>query len=263
MEKVTMNNKENYYPVKVLEKSFLILDLLHQNSSPISITEISKKLSFYTSTVYRILCTLKSGGFVEQDTKTQKYLLGMKFVELGASKLKNMNLTKEIGPYLKELKAKFNETVHLGILRENEILYLLKEESSQTIRMVSQIGNRAPIYCTGLGKILLAFLPSKEKNEILNKTKLIAYTNNTITNRKILEDELSKIKKQGFAIDDEEHEKDVFCIAVPVTNFENQTIAAISISIPKFRINFDKQEEIKEVLINTSDAISKRLRLAK
>ncbi len=255
-------NKKNYYPIKVLEKSFLILDFLQKNASPTSITDISKKLSIYPSTIYRILCTLKSGGFVEQDPKTQKYLLGMRLVEFGSSKLKNMNLTKEIGPYLKELKSKFNETVHLGVLRENEILYLAKEESSQTIRMVSQIGNRAPIYCTGLGKILLAFLPSKEKDEILNKTKLLAYTNNTITNRKKLEDELSKIKKQGFAIDDEEHEKDVFCIAVPINNFENQTIAAMSISIPKFRINFDKQKEIKEALINTSVAISKRLRLA-
>lgn len=256
-------NKENYYPIKVLEKSFLILDFLQKNGSPTSITDISKKLSIYPSTIYRILCTLKFGGFVEQDPKTQKYLLGMRLVELGSSKLQNMNLTKEIEPHLKELKAKFNETVHLGVLRENEILYLVKEESSQTIRMVSQIGNRAPIYCTGLGKILLAFLPSKEKDEILNKTKLIAYTNNTITNRKILEDELSKIKKQGFAIDDEEHEKDVFCIAVPVNNFGNQVIAAISISIPKFRINSYKQKEIKEALISTSNTITKKLGLTK
>lgn len=256
-------NKKNYYPIKVLEKSFLILDLLQKNVSPTSITDISKKLSIYPSTIYRILCTLKSGGFVEQDPKTQKYLLGMRLVEFGSSKLNNMNLTKEIGPYLKELKEKFNETAHLGVLRENKLLYLAKEESSQTIRMVSQIGNLAPIHCTGLGKILLAFLPPKEKDKILNKTKLIAYTNNTITNRKILEDELSKIKKQGYSIDNEEHEKDVFCIAVPVSNFENQTIAAISISIPKFRMNFNKQKEIKEALINTSDAISRRLGLAK
>lgn len=256
-------NKKNYYPIKVLEKSFLILDFLQKNASPTSITDISKKLSIYPSTVHRILSTLKSGGFVEQDPKTQKYLLGMRLVEFGSSKLNNMNLTKEIGPYLKELKEKFNETVHLGVLRKNKLLYLAKEESSQTIRMVSQIGNLAPLHCTGLGKILLAFLPYEKKDEILNKTKLIAYTNNTITNKKILEDELSKIKKQGFAIDDEEHEKDVFCIAVPVNNFENQTIAAISISVPKFRMNSNKQKEIREALINISDAISRRLGLAK
>ncbi len=263
MEKVTMNNKENYYPVKVLEKSFLILDLLYQNSSPISITEISKKLSFYTSTVYRILCTLKSGGFVEQDPKTQKYLLGMRFVELGASKLQNMNFTKEILPYLRELKERFNETVHLGVLRDNEILYLAKEESSRTIRMFSRIGNRVPIYCTGLGKIILAFLPLKERNEILNNVKLVAYEKNTITNRKILEGELSTIRKKGFALDNEEHEKDVFCIAVPVFNFEKKIIAAISISIPKFRINSQKMKKIKVALIDTSNVISKNLVLTK
>jgi len=256
-------NKENYYPVKVLEKSFLILDYLYKNGSPTSITEISKTLSLYTSTVYRILSTLKTGGFVEQDPTTQKYLLGMRLVELGASKLQNMNFIKEMLPYLKGLKERFNETVHLGVLRENEILYLAKEESSHTIRMFSRIGNRAPIHCTGLGKNILAFLSSKEKDEILNKTKLIAYTNNTITNRKTLEEELLKVKKQGFAIDNEENEKDVFCIAAPVFNFEKKIIAAISISIPKFRNNSQKIKEIKEALINTCDTISKNFGLAK
>jgi len=129
--------------------------------------------------------------------------------------------------------------------------------------MFSRIGNRAPIYCTGLGKIILAFLPLKERNEILNNIKLVAYEKNTITNRKILEDELSTIRKKGFALDNEEHEKDVFCIAVPVFNFEKKIIAAISISIPKFRINSQKMKKIKVALIDTSNVISKNLVLTK
>jgi len=249
-------NNQNYYPVKVLEKSFLILDLLHKNGSPTSITEISSKLSIYTSTVYRILSTLKSGGFVEQDLKSQRYFLGLKFVEFGASKLQNMDFVKAILPHLKRLREKFNETVHLGVRRENEILYLAKEESSQTIRMFSRIGNRCPIHCTGLGKTILAHLSVKERNEILEQTKLIPYTENTIADTTIFEKELSAIRKQGFAIDDEEHEKDVFCIAVPVINFEKKVIAAISISIPKFRINPKKIKKIKEALIEASDEIS-------
>jgi len=251
-------NKRAYYPIKVLEKSFLILDLLYKNDCPTSITEISNALSLYASTAYRILSTLKSGGFVEQDPKTQKYSLGLRFIELGASKLQAMNFMKEILPYLKKLKEKFNETVHLGVLRENEILYLAKEESSQTIRMFSRVGNRCPIHCTGLGKIILAFLSPKEKDEILNNIKLIAYTKNTITNRTILEKELSIIKKQGFAMDNEENEKDVFCIATPVFNFEKKVIAAISISIPRFRINSQKTKKIKKALLDTSDTISKK-----
>jgi len=183
------------YPIKVLDKSLSILETLLRQGSPMSITEISEKLGIYPSTVHRMLDTLKYWGYVEQDHETQKYQLGLKVVELGMAKLHQMDLVKEATPYLKELVSECNETVHLGVLEEEEVLYLAKEESSQTIRMVSRVGRRAPIHCTALGKVLLAHLPEEERKKILDKKGLPRLTERTITDEKELEKELCKVKK--------------------------------------------------------------------
>src|SRR5665648_917719 len=151
------------YPIKVLDKTFSIFDILLQHGSSMHMTKISEKLGLYPSTVHRILDTLKHWGYVEQDPKTQEYQLGLKLLELGMAKLHQMDLVKEATPYLKELVKLCNETVHLGVREEGEVLYLAKEESSQTIRMISYVGKRAPLHCTALGKVLLAYMSTEER----------------------------------------------------------------------------------------------------
>jgi len=247
------------YPIKVLDKSLSILEILLQHGSAMSMTEISKKLGLYPSTIHRILDTLKHWGYVEQEPNNQKYQLGLKVLELGMAKLHQMDLVREATPYLKELVNQCNETVHLGVLEEGEVLYLAKEESSQTIRMVSYVGRRAPIHCTALGKVLLAYLSEEKRKDILDKKGLPRLTDKTITNRKKLEGELCKVREQGFALDRGENEKDVRCIAAPIRNYQGKIIAAVSISGPAFRIDVNTQNNLKEALIEISKKISKRL----
>src|SRR5665648_556870 len=247
------------YPIKVLDKTFSILDILLQHGSTMHMTEIAKKLGFYPSTTHRILDTLKHWGYVEQDPKSQKYRLGLKLLALGMAKLHQMDLVKEATPYLKDLVNQCNETVHLGVLEEGEVLYLAKEESSQTIRMISYVGKRAPLHCTSLGKVLLAYLSAEERKKILGEKVLPRLTENTITDKGELEKELSKVREQGFALDREENEKDVRCIAAPIRNYQGEVIAALSISSPIFRIDKNVQNNLKEALVETSEKISKRL----
>jgi DNA-binding IclR family transcriptional regulator len=254
-----MKESKPNYPIKVLNKTFSVLEILLQQGSAMNMTEISERLEIYPSTIHRILDTLKYRGYVEQDPHTQKYQLGLKALELGMAKLHQMDLVREATPYLKELVNQCNETVHLGILEEEEVLYLLKEESSQTIRMYSWVGKRAPLHCTALGKVLLAYLPEEEIKKILDKRELPRFTENTITDKRKLEKELSKVREQGFALDREENEKDVCCIAAPIKNYQGQVIAAVSISGPAFRIDKKVQNNLKEALIETSTKISKRL----
>jgi len=251
--------KSPKYPIKVLNKSLSILEILLQQGSAMNMTEISKKLDLYPSTTHRILDTLKHWGYVEQEPDNQEYQLGLKVLELGMAKLHQMDLVREATPYLKELVKQCNETVHLGVLEEGEVLYLAKEESSQTIRMISYVGKRAPLHCTALGKVLLAYLPEEEIKKILDKRELPRFTENTITNKRELEKELSKVREQGFALDREENEKDVSCIAAPIRNYQGEVIAALSISSPIFRIDKKVQNNLKEALIETSRKISKRL----
>ena len=196
-----MKKTKPNYPIKVLDKSLSVLEILLKKGSSMNMIEISEKLGFYPSTIHRILDTLKHWGYVEQDSHTQKYQLGLKALELGMAKLHQMDLVREATPYLKELVNQCNETVHLGVLEEGEVLYLAKKESSRTIRMCSYMGKRAPLYCTALGKVLLAYLPGEERKKILEQKELLRFTEKTITDRKELEKELNKIKKQGFALD--------------------------------------------------------------
>jgi DNA-binding IclR family transcriptional regulator len=228
MKKVKPN-----YPIKVLEKSLSVLDLLLKKGSAMNMTEIAKKLGFYPSTIHRILDTLKQWGYVEQDPHTQKYQLGLKALELGMAKLHQMDLVREATPCLKELVNQCNETVHLGVLEEGEVMYLAKEESSQTIRMISYVGKRAPLYCTALGKVLLAYMSEEEREKILEDRELLRLTEKTITDKDELEKEPNRIKKQDFALDREENEV--------------------------YRIDINKQNHLKKALIETSKKISKRL----
>jgi len=251
--------KSPNYPIKVLDKSLSVLELLLQKGSPMNMTELSEKLGFYPSTIHRILDTLKHWGYVEQDPHTQKYQLGLKALELGMAKLHQMDMVREATPYLKELVNQCNETVHLGVLEAGEVLYLAKEESSQTIRMISYVGKRAPLHCTGLGKVLLAYLPEKERKRILFRKELPRLTENTITNKRELEKELNKVREQGFALDREENEKDVRCVAAPIRNYQGEVIAALSISSPIFRIEKNAQNNQKKALLEISKKISKRL----
>jgi DNA-binding IclR family transcriptional regulator len=251
--------KSPKYPIKVLDKSFSILEILLNQDRAMNMTEISKKLELYPSTIHRLLDTLKHWGYVEQDPHTQKYQLGLKVLELGMVKLHQMDLVREATPYLKALAKQCNETVHLGVLEEGEVLYLAKEESSQTIRMCSYVGKRAPLYCSALGKVLLAYFSAEERKQILGKKVLLPLTENTITDRRELEKELNKVKEQGFALDREENEKDIHCIAAPIRNYQGKVIAAISISGPAFRIDENTQNKLKRALLETSKKISERL----
>lgn len=254
-----MLKKTPNYPIKVLTKTFAILEVLLKHKSPMNMTEISEKLHFFPSTVHRILDTLKYGGYVEQNPNTQKYQLGLKLIELGMAKINQIDLVKEARPFLKELAKKCNETVHLAILEDTNVLYLAKEESSQTIRMISYVGRRGPLHCTALGKVLLAFLPVEERDNLLDTLELFKLTEHTITDREQLGRELNTIIQKGFGMDREENEKDVRCIAAPVRDYKGRVIAAVSISSPAYRVNQENQSHLKENLIIACQKISSRL----
>lgn len=240
-------------------RALAILDLLYQANGELGITEISQELSLHKSTVSRLLTTLVTAEYVHQNPVTKKYYLGIHLVQLGMTVLNQIELRKVARPYLQELMNLSNEAIHLGIMEQNEVIYIDKLDAEHGLMMGSRIGGKSPGYCTGLGKVLLAFSPPDKLKQLLAQDQLFRFTANTITNPATLAEHLKQIRAQGYAIDDEEHELGVRCVAVPIRDHTGSVIAAVSVSGPTLRMTREKLDRLIPEIIATGNRISKAL----
>lgn len=251
-------NKPNQL-IKSLDRALNILELIVGNEKGMGVTEISRELDIHKSTVYRLLDTLKFRGYLEKNEDNHKYIAGIKLFEISSKVLNDIDSRIRVRPYLKELMQKTEETVHLGILDDGEIIYLDKVESTATIRMYSQVGKRAPVYSTSLGKTIMAHLPEAEVREILEEKGMEPQTENTITDVDEFLSHLEKVKKQGYAVDDEEQEKEIRCIAGPIFNHQGDVVASFSISAPINRMSKERLEELSGLVVKYSKKMSRSL----
>jgi DNA-binding IclR family transcriptional regulator len=206
------------------------------NEPPLSLVELSKTTQLDPSTTFRMLVTLQAQGFVEQDPLTGKYRPGVTCLELGSRFLLNNDIRHKAVSVMEVLRDKFGETVHLTVLDGTEVVYLEKLAGLHPIGiMSSRVGNRSPAHCTGVGKVLLAYLPEEELRARYPNERLARFTDKTIVHMSTLRAELARVREQGFAIDQQEHETDVMCVAVPI--FDHKGIAAaVSLAGPVERV---------------------------
>lgn len=235
--------------IQSIDRAFEILETLSMESRGLSIKELSERLTLNKSTVHRILATLIAWGYVEKNNEEKRYRLGPKIINLGSIYLNNIELKTEALPYLHKLKDHTGQVVHLGIIENGDVVYLDKIEIFSTIRMYSKIGKRAMCHNTGLGKAMLAFLPDKEVDKIIREKGLPRVFDNTITDPKVLKEELRVIRSRGWAIDDEENELGIRCAAAPVYDYTGNVIAAISSTGPLNLYTYEYLEETVSVLV--------------
>lgn len=226
----------NNYQVRSVQRALTLLRTFLAHDGELSAAELSKETGLDPSTVFRLLVTLESQGFVEVNHATVKYRPGVILLELGSRFLKNNDIrTRSIG-YLERLRDEFGETVHLTILDGNEVVYLEKLAGLHPIGfMSSRVGDRNPAHCTGVGKALLAYLSDGELAHRYPGGRLKRYTDQTITDLEKLRAELGRVRRQGYAIDREEHEVGVKCVAV-ATFDHKQIAAAVSVAGPVDRM---------------------------
>ena len=222
------------------------------------ISALAKHLGLAKSTVHRLATTLIEARLLEQNPQTCKYRLGLAVFELGACVASQMDVSKVSVVHLEELMERTGETVHLAIVDENEVLYINKIESRQTIRMYSRVGRRGPVYCTGVGKVLLAF-QSPERIEEVIATGLVPHTEHTIVDPDKLKACLAEIRANGYGIDDEEIEVGLRCIAAPIRDHSGRVIASISVAGPSQRLPKERLIGFAPDIISTADTISQRL----
>lgn len=241
--------------IQSVERALNILELYKGKHAELSVTEIANELDLNKSTVFGLIKTLLNRGYLHQNESNAKYSLGLKALELGYNVQLNNVLLQKARPYLEILSAKYDETVHLAIEDNGEVLYVDRILGAKTISMNSEVWRRHPIYCTGLGKCLLAFMHEDRRAKILQHTELKPRTKNTITNPDDLRKELELIYRRGYSIDNEEFEFGLICIAVPIIKKEKGIIASISLSTPTLRFDYDNIEKTAQYLKELANKI--------
>jgi DNA-binding IclR family transcriptional regulator len=224
----------------------------------IGISDLAKRLGVAKSTVHRLAVTLVSEGMLEQNPDTGKYRLGIALFRLGALVRHRMDVSIEARQLLRALREKANETVHLAVLEGPEIMYIYNLESTQAIRMRSDIGVRKPAYCTAEGQAMLAFQSADAIDRVIG-AGLPPRTAQTITDPAALRKALEAVRQRGCAIEDEESEIGMRCIAAPIRDDSGDVVAAIGLAGPVSRLSKKAIAAFIPHVIDTAAAISARL----
>ena len=216
--------------VQVLDRGLDLIELLATAEHGMTISELVAATGLPKSTVHRILATFTNRHYVEKNEETSVYSLGYKFVELASLYLNKIVLKTEAEPIMHTLAQILHATTYLGVLENNEVMYLQKTEQRNSLRLYTSIGKREPLYCTALGKVLLASLPLKEFEHVARQLSYEPYTPNSITNYEDLAREVALVRKRGYATDRGEHTVDSSCLAVPIYDYTRKVMAAMSVS---------------------------------
>lgn len=251
--------EKSEYIIQAVSHALDLLEQFHDEVDELGVTELSKRLKLHKNNVFRLLATLESRGYIEQNRATENYRLGLKSLELGQTFIKQMGLLRQAKPILDGIVGECNETAYVAIFKEGYVVYLDVVETNLTVRVVSRVGSRLQSYCTAAGKAHLAYL-SDEELEATLPTELKAYTPQTLTSLDALKKELRKIQEQGYAIDDEELDPGVRCVAAPIRDYTRRIVGAISISGPSMRLSDERiVQEMVPLVLGAAEDLSTRL----
>jgi IclR family transcriptional regulator, KDG regulon repressor len=238
--------------------SIRLLKAFSDDEYELGVSNLAKRLGLAKSTVHRLASTLIRDDMLEQDKETGKYRLGVALFELGARVRRKMNVVNEARLALKELTEKTGETAHLTVLDHASVLFINKFESSQAIRMKSNVGSRAPAHCTADGKAMLAYKPV-ELIESIASVGLVPHTAKTIVDLSQLLADLAQVRLRGYALDDEETEIGLRAIAAPIRDSSGAVVAAISIAGPIQRMTKKIVLSYAPKVVGAAESISLRL----
>ena len=239
--------------IQSLARGLRALDILEAETEGMGVTGIARRIDIDKSTASRIMKTLAIYGYVEQSSETRRYTLGPRLVRLGQSLLNRTPLRDQARPYLRELVAQTQECAHIAVRANDQVLYLDQVEAAASLRVSTGVGTLAPLHCTALGKVLLAFGDNRLPEQMER------YTPRTITDADTLRMHLEQARRLGYAIDDEEFSYDVRCVAVPLYGLEGELVGAIGISGPGARLALSRIHDLAQVVQRIGQALSDRL----
>ena len=242
--------------IQSLARGLKIMELLGQSQEGVSITELAVALGVDKGSASRLVSTLAHYGYAEKDDNTRRFHLGPQVVSLSRSVLTRLPLREAAKPFLRQLMERTGECAHLAVPAMGKVLYIDQVESPATLRVNAQVGTMNPLHCTALGKVLLAF------GELEMPALLESYTPRTIIDTRRLRKNLDQVRVNGYAVDDEEFDLGVRCIAVPVFDIHGKTAGSIGISGPATRVTLERLQELATIVVEVGKSLSERMTFA-
>ena len=239
--------------IQSLARGLKILELLGQMPEGVSITELAERLGVDKASASRLVATLVNYGYAEKDAQTRRYHLGPQVVSLSRSVLTRLPLREAAKPFLCQLMESTGECAHLAVSAQGKVLYIDQVESPATLRVNAQVGTLNPLHCTALGKVLLAF------GDLELPPTLESFTPHTLIDPGRLRKNLDQVCAQGYAVDDEEFDIGVRCIAVPVFDFRGKVVGSIGISGPATRVTHERLPGLAASVVEMGKALSERM----
>jgi DNA-binding IclR family transcriptional regulator len=245
--------------IKSVGKVLDILEFLADARRPVGVSEVARAVNFHVSTAHRLLRTLASRGYVDQDDALRQYVLGPRLLALSGAYRGSGMLLQVARPELERLRDAIGETIHLGVYRDRRVIEVASARSRQPVSVTQGAGFQDPAHCSALGKVLLAHLPADELTNLLAAGPLERRTPRSITRKPELLRALEAVRRDGFAVDEEELASDLCCLAVPVADASGRVIAALSVAMPKSRFRGGAIRRWSQALADAAARIGERL----
>ncbi|HTB97954.1 MAG TPA: IclR family transcriptional regulator [Terracidiphilus sp.] len=244
------------YKLQGLDRVVAILDLLGSSDSSLTLAEICQRMDLRKSTAHRALMALERTGLIER-APANRYRLGLKLYDMGSRAVEQIDLRSRVHPFLRKLALRVGETVHLGVLHKTRVVYIDKVEPiNRRVCISSRTGTSNPVYSTSMGKAILAFLPAEDAAEIINHIHFVSFTSKTLNSREELMGALDRIRRRGYAIDDEEMEIGTRCVGAPIVDADQRAIAALSVSGSALRLAAHCVPGIAEHVVRCAQEVS-------
>ena len=246
--------------INSIERCLKVIDTLSHHPAGLKLTEISDYLDLHPSSVHHMVSTLLPHDYITQDPDTKRYSLGFRFLEISRKILDNLDIRKVAHRHLEVLRQESQQAVHLAMLRDDKVVYIDKLDTPSGLSLATYVGFATDPHAAAGGKVLLAGLKDEAVRGIYKNKPLKDYGKNTITRLPALMAELDKIRKRGYAVDDEEYYEGVRCVAAPVRS-GGQVVAAISVTGSIFTMTQDRiEKELAARVIKAADLVSDELK---
>jgi DNA-binding IclR family transcriptional regulator len=250
--------KTNY----IIQSVSHALDVLEQftgESDELGVTELSKRLKLHKNNVFRLLATLESRSYIEQNKATENYRLGIRCLQLGQTYVMQMGLLRQAHPIIESLANAAGETAFVAVLRKASVVPLDAVEANRPIRLTSRIGEALPLHCTAAGKVQLAFISDADLREALIEG-LPKFTDTTIIDRQALLAQLRSVAERGYSLEIGEHLSEVNSVAVPIRDYTRNVVGSLAVSGPAHRMDSERiEKEIVPLMQKAGHELSSRL----